>query len=353
MNGTMHNKTKNGHTYIIAEVGQNHNGSLELAKNLIDIAALKIGHGGNIFRADAVKFCKRELSEEMTDEMYNSPYPGKHSYGKTYGEHREALELSYEDHAELFLYAKKRGLDFIETICSPGALQILKWFRPDFIKIASRDLDNYFLLEAVARTKIPIILSMGMISELSEIIPTIFAIEKYHEDISLLHCISQYPAEYNNLCLPRINLLRNWRNRNVIGYSDHTSGVLAPALAVMAGAQIIEKHITFDRDAKGTDHAGSMDISGFERVVRDIRNTELAIAGNWSADCTKGAQDKLRRSVCYKKAMPAGCIIGKDDLAMLSPGTGIKPKDYKIIIGKVLKCNVQKNTLVKFEDFYE
>src|SRR5690625_1491285 len=152
-------------TYVIGEIGQNHNGSVELAKNIIDAAETTImSHnlGYNPIPVDAVKFTKRDLSEELTTSEMERPYNSPNSFGKTYGEHRAFLELSDEEHFELYKYAKSKGLDFVETLCSPGCLSLLKLFTPDRLKVASRDLTNLPLLAAMAETKIPIILSTGM-----------------------------------------------------------------------------------------------------------------------------------------------------------------------------------------------
>jgi sialic acid synthase len=349
----MQTKTTGGHTYIIAEAGQNHNGSFDLAKNLIDIAAVKVGHQGHIFQADAIKFCKRDMQEELTVDEYNRPYLGSHSYGKTYGAHREALELSYEEHAELFLYAKKKGLDFIETVCNPGALKLLRWFRPDFIKVASRDINNVLLLEAIREADIPIILSTGM-SGIQEVQQAVWDILPYQSDVTIMHCVSQYPALYENLNLRSVSYLRNYffPENLIVGYSDHTTGVLAASIAVMEGAQVIEKHITYDRGAKGTDHTGSMDLGGFERVIRDIRNTELA-KGEFVKHKPTGidqTEHKLRRSVCLRKDMKKGEIISKADLVLLSPGTGIPPEEIQNIIGCMLLCDVKGRTSLEWID---
>lgn len=353
----MKNNVKNG-VYIIAEAGQNHNGEFEKAKALIDIACLKIGHGkrDNIFSANAIKFTKRDMTDELTAKEYQRPYSGHNSYGRTYGLHREALELSYEEHFELFLYAKTKGLDFIETICSITALQLLRWFKPDFIKVASRDMDNYPLLDAIGTTKIPVILSSGM-SDFNGLVNSICVISKYHRSITILHCVSQYPAEYENINLRSISFLKNICSANgefVIGYSDHTAGVLAPAIAVAYGAQVIEKHITYNKQAKGTDHQGSMDHEGFARCIRDIRNTELS-CGEYAKTrvaCVNDVQRKLRRRVCAGRNLEVGQIIKKSDLVMLSENTdsGFLSCEAHMLIGRKVKKFIWFNTLIRYED---
>ena len=152
-------------TYIIGEIGQNHNGSVDIAKLIVDLVSRPVREevfGIDLRPMDAVKMTKRDLNEELTDSQMNRPYDSPHSFGRTYGEHRAFLELTDEEHFEVYKHAKALGLDFVETLCSVGCLSLLKLFTPDRLKVASRDLTNLPLLEAMAETKIPIILSTGM-----------------------------------------------------------------------------------------------------------------------------------------------------------------------------------------------
>ena len=150
------------HTYIIGEIGQNHNGSVDLAKLIVDLVSRPVHEDAfnlDLRPMDAVKMTKRDLNEELTDSQMNRPYDSPNSFGRTYGEHRAKLELTDEEHFEVYRHAKSLGLDFVETLCSPGCLSLLKLFTPDRLKVASRDLTNLPLLEAMAETRIPIILS--------------------------------------------------------------------------------------------------------------------------------------------------------------------------------------------------
>ena len=260
-------------TYIIGEIGQNHNGSVELAKVIIDLASREVKDElfGNVLKGmDAVKLTKRDLKQELAqsqmDRVYNSP----HAFGTTYGEHRANLELSDEEHFEIYTYAKSKGLDFVETLCAIGCLSLLKYFIPDRLKVASRDLTNLPLLGALAETEIPIIISTGMAGK-KELDDALNTISKYHNNISILHCVSQYPTEPQNVSLNTIRYLLNNYKDFVIGYSDHTVGISIPVAAVAIGAKIIEKHITLDRRMKGTDQGGSLGPDGVGRMVRDIR----------------------------------------------------------------------------------
>ena len=152
-------------TYIIGEIGQNHNGSVDIAKLIVDLVARPVKEevfGLDLRPMNAVKMTKRDLSEELTVSQMNRIYDSPNSFGRTYGEHRAVLELSDEEHFEVYKHAKSKGLDFVETLCAIGCLDMLKLFVPDKLKVASRDLTNLPLLEALAETKLPMILSTGM-----------------------------------------------------------------------------------------------------------------------------------------------------------------------------------------------
>ncbi|MDE6352041.1 MAG: N-acetylneuraminate synthase family protein, partial [Muribaculaceae bacterium] len=264
------------HTYIIGEIGQNHNGSIDIAKLIVDLVSRPVREetfGIDLPAMDAVKMTKRDLNEELTVSQMNRIYDNPNSFGRTYGEHRAALELSDEEHFEVYKHAKSRGLDFVETLCAVGCLSMLKLFTPDKLKVASRDLTNLPLLTALAETKLPIILSTGM-SGKKELDDALEIITRYHNDISILHCVSQYPTHPDNLNLKTITYLKNNYPQYKIGFSDHTIGISAPVVAVGMGAEIIEKHITIDRRMKGTDQAGSLGPDGVNRMLRDIRVAE-------------------------------------------------------------------------------
>jgi sialic acid synthase len=340
--------------YVIGEVGQNHNGSVDIAKLTIDVAARPIVDklfGNSLRTMDAVKFTKRDLTQELSSEMMSKPYDSPHSFGRTYGEHRAFLELSDEEHFELYKYAKAKGLDFVETICSPGAMSILKYFTPDRLKVASRDLTNLPLLSALAETKIPIILSTGM-SGRQELDDALMIITKHHEKISILHCLSEYPAQYHNVNLKSITYLKKNYPQYTIGYSDHTIGISTPIAAVAMGAKIIEKHITLDRNMKGTDQAGSLGIDGIFRMMRDIRNLEasLGVEDIFISDGAQHAKIKLERSIATLMDLPKGSVINENNIHLLSPGDGFKWAQKDEIVGRKLSRNFKKDEIIYPKD---
>ncbi len=337
-------------TYLIGEIGQNHNGSVDLAKLLIDKAAQPIHDklfGLDLKPWDAVKFTKRDLAEELSASAMNKPYNSAHSFGKTYGEHRAKLELSDEQHFELFQYAKEKGLDFVETLCAIGCLSMLKLFTPDRLKVASRDLTNLPLLNAMAETKIPMIVSTGMGGE-KEIDEALEVITKHHHSVSILHCLSQYPSEYKNINLNSIHYLKKRYSDFEVGYSDHSIGISIPLAAVAMGATTIEKHITLDRTMKGTDQAGSLAPDGMHRMVRDIRNLEMAFGEmkKERSEAVSEAKVKLERSIATKRNMKKGETIEESDVHLLSPGDGFQWAQKDEVLGKVLNIDIPADEVI-------
>lgn len=340
--------------YIIGEIGQNHNGSVDLAKLLVEVASRPVVDklfSKDLRRMDAIKLTKRDLTQELSASQMNKIYDSPHSFGKTYGEHRAKLELSDQEHFEVYKYAKELNIDFVETITAIGAMSLLKLFSPDRLKVASRDLTNLPLLDALAETKIPIILSTGMAGK-EELDNALDVITKYHSEISILHCVSQYPTEYQNVNLNSIKYLQSNYGQYTIGYSDHTIGIATPIAAVAMGAEIIEKHITIDRAMKGTDQAGSLGMDGIGRMVRDIRNLEESFGEEeiFIEEAVKSAKEKLERSLAATVDIKKGEVITEESLHMLSPGTGLKWKEQNLIIGKRAKQDINKDELILEND---
>ena len=337
-------------TYIIGEIGQNHNGSVDIAKLIVELVARPVKEevfGIDLKPMNAVKMTKRDLSEELTTSQMNRIYDTPNSFGRTYGEHRAFLELSDEEHFEVYKYAKSLGLDFVETLSAIGCLSLLKLFTPDYLKVASRDLTNLPLLERLAETKIPIILSTGMAGK-KELDDALEVINKYHSNISILHCVSQYPTHPDNLNLNTIKYLKKNYGQYKIGFSDHTIGISAPIVAVGMGAEIIEKHITIDRRMKGTDQAGSLGPDGVNRMIRDIRIAErwLGTEDLYIDKSVAGSKEKLERSIASKRNLKVGDIITIDDLHMLSPGDGYKWCDVDKVIGKTVIKDIPANEII-------
>lgn len=337
-------------TYIIGEIGQNHNGSVDIANLIVDLVSRPVREevfGLDLAPMNAVKLTKRDLNEELSASQMARPYDTPNSFGKTYGEHRAFLELSDEEHLEVYRHAKDKGLDFVETLCAKGCLSLLKLFTPDRLKVASRDLTNLPLLAALAETKIPIILSTGMAGK-KELDDALDVITRYHDNISILHCVSQYPTHPDNLNLRTITYLKKHYPQYTIGFSDHTIGISAPVVAIGMGAEIIEKHITIDRRMKGTDQAGSLGPDGVNRMVRDIRVAErwMGTEDLYIEECVSGSKVKLERSIATRRDIRKGESLTIDDIHMLSPGDGFKWADKDKVIGHRASKDIPANEVI-------
>jgi sialic acid synthase len=336
--------------YIIGEIGQNHNGSVDIAKLLIDLVSREINE--DLFNIpiqpmNAVKLTKRDLTCELSQSAMNKPYTGYNSFGKTYGEHREFLELNDEEHFELYNYAKNAGLEFVETLCAVSCVSMLKLFTPDRLKVASRDLTNIPLLKAMAETEIPIILSTGMGGK-KELDDALDAITQYHSNISILHCVSEYPTHPYNVNLRTLSYLQKNYSDYIIGYSDHTIGISSAVSAVALGSKIIEKHITIDRQMKGTDHKGSLGPDGVRRMIRDIRLMEMSLGKEeiFVSDSVETAQKKLERSIASKRTIKKGEKIGENDVHLLSPGDGYKWVEKDQVFNKIAMQEIAANEVI-------
>lgn len=339
-----------GQTYIIGEIGQNHNGSVDIAKLLVDLVSRPVKEelfDIELKPMDAVKLTKRDLKEELSASQMVKPYNSVHSFGVTYGEHRAFLELTDEEHFEVFNHAKSKGLEFVETLCAIGTLSLLKLFTPDRLKVASRDLTNLPLLAALAETKIPMILSTGMGGK-KELDQALEIITPYHSNLSILHCTSEYPTSPHNINLNSIPFLKKHYSQYTIGFSDHTVGISAPAAAVALGANIIEKHITIDRRMKGTDQAGSLGPDGVNRMVRDIRIMEMGLGQEDLVvpESVLIARSKLERSIATKRFIRKGEIITLNDIHLLSPGDGFKWHEKDMVIGTKAKIDINMDEII-------
>ena len=330
-------------TYIIAEIGQNHNGDIRTAKKLIDMA---VSCGAN-----AVKFQKRDIPSELTKEAFNKPYDNPNSFGKTYGEHRLYLELSEEEHLELKEYASAVGIVYFCTPCDVPSVELLERIGCPFYKVASRDLTNIPLLEKLGSTGKPIIISTGM-ADLEDIDDAFRALNRGPESVIIMQCTSEYPCHLENVNLKAMDTLRK-RYNSLVGLSDHTSGVIISAAASVMGAQIIEKHITLDRTMKGTDQPGSLEYSGLRKLIEYIRAIEIAMGDGEKIvnPATKAAKEKLARSITSKQFIPEGTIVTEEMLCLKSPGTGLKWKQRNEIIGKKSLHDIQPDVTIQPSDF--
>jgi len=343
---------------IVLEMSQNHNGDVDIARHMVDLAAMPIYDefsSDQLRGADIFKFCIRDMEHELSPSAYDAKYDSKHSYAETYGKHRAKLELSEGDYRIIAEYAKSRKLDIGASFTNPGALDILP--DVDWYKVASRDMENFPLLKEMAHRakerQVPMCISTGMAYSAKQIIDTVEYVKKILPDelLQLMVCTSEYPCKYENVHLLRIELLRSMFPELEIGFSDHTVGIMAPILAIGLGATIIEKHFTLDRNQKGSDHAGALGPDGVRRMIRDIRNAELALGNPEFAPIHSAIQNQVRigRSLAINRDVPAGHVVTRNDLVMVSPGTGMRWSEKDLVIGRALNHPMKKNELFEIE----
>lgn len=330
-------------TYIIAEIGQNHNGEVNLAKRLIDMS---VDCGAN-----AVKFQKRDIPSELTKEAYEKPYDNPNSFGKTYGEHRMFLELDESQHLELREYASAKGITYFCTPCDVPSVKLMERINCPFYKVASRDLTNIPLLESLGKTNKPVIISTGMAS-MEDIDTAIETLQLGKDKLIIMQCTSQYPCALENVNLKAMDTLKD-KFGFITGFSDHTSGVVISTAAAVMGAPIIEKHVTLDRTMKGTDQPGSLEKAGLYKLVEYIRACELAIGDGIKAvnPVTEASKIKLARSVTSSRNIKKGEVLNEEMICLKSPGDGIKWVNREQVLGKTAAKDIEADSTIREADF--
>ncbi len=333
-----------GHpAYIIAEIGINHQGDVKIARELIHQAA-RAG-------ADAVKFQKRNVDRILTRAGLEMPYENPNSFGKTYGEHKRALELTEADYHELLSHANEVEIDFAASGWDEESVDFLDELGVAFFKMASADLTNLPLLEHTAKKGRPLILSTGM-ADLELVKKAYTTVRKYTPDVAVLQCTSTYPVRFEEINLKVMETFRRTFPEAVIGYSGHELGIAVSEAAVTLGARIVERHFTLDRTMKGSDHAASLEPGGLQKLIRDIRHIEVAL-GNGNKRMQESEAPyykKLAKSVVTTVPIAKGAIITRDMLTTKGPGTGISPARMEEVIGKPVKIDLQADVVIKEEE---
>jgi sialic acid synthase len=262
--------------YIIAEAGCNHKGDMKIAKQLIEVAAAYCG-------ANAIKFQKRCNKELLTAEQYNSPHPNPiNSYGKTYGEHREFLELTVEQHAQLMEWCELAGITYSTSVWDLTSAKEIAALNPKFIKIPSACNNNYVMLQWLCENyngEIQISFGMTTHQEEKEIVD-LFVKNNRNKDLVIFNCTSGYPVPYRDVCLLELTRLKQQYHGIVknIGFSGHHLRNAVDIAAYTMGAEIIERHYTLDRTWKGTDHAASLEPDEFSELVKNLGNVYEALS---------------------------------------------------------------------------
>jgi N-acetylneuraminate synthase/sialic acid synthase len=328
--------------YIIAEVGHNHQGDLEKCKELFRVA--------KDCGVDAVKLQKRDNRTLYTRAMYEKPYDNENSFGATYGEHREALELGRDEYQELQRYARQLGITFFATVFDvPSADFAARLDMPAF-KIASGDLKTIPLLRHVSGFGKPVIVSTGG-ATMDDIARAHDAIAPINSQISFLQCTAAYPASPEELNLKVITTLRAKYPDLVIGLSDHENGIAMAVGAYVLGARIVEKHFTLNHTWKGTDHVFSLEPIGMRKLVRDLRRIResLGTGVKCPMPSERGPLVKMGKKLVAERALGAGHVLTAADVAMKSPGDGLPPYLLDQVLGRTLTKPLQPDDPITFE----
>lgn len=328
--------------YVIAEIGHNHQGRLETAKEMFRVA--------KACGADAVKLQKRNNRELFTRAAYNKPYDHQNSFGKTYGEHREFLEFGWREYQELMAYAEEIGITLIATAFDFSSADFLAKLGVPAFKIASGDLKNIPLLEHIAGFQKPMIISTGG-ATMEDVNRAYDAIMPINSQLGLLQCTAGYPAEFDQLNLRVITTYRERFPHATVGLSSHDNGIAMAVAAYMLGARIIEKHFTFNHTWKGTDHAFSLEPHGFRKMVRDLTRLKVAMGDGVKRvyDSEVGPITKMGKKLVVARDLPAGHTIRREDIAIKSPGDGLPPYEIDKLIGRITRQPLNEDDDLSFE----
>jgi N-acetylneuraminate synthase len=338
MPGTENSMTPAEPVFVIAECGVNHNGSLELALKLVD-EAVRVG-------ADAVKFQTFRPEALVSRAARMASYQRKAVEGEdSQLSMLASLVLKEKDHESVKAYCAQKSIEFMSTPFDEGSCDLLVRLGVKRLKIGSGDLTHLPLLRHAAATGLPLILSTGM-ADIRDVGDAVAAIRTAgNERISLLHCLTEYPAPVSEINLRAMATLRAAFGLPV-GYSDHTVGMEASVAAVALGATIVEKHLTLDKNMVGPDHRASADPKDFADLVRAIRNITAALGDGVKRPAPSELKNVMiaRRSIVTARTLTKGTRIGAADLAIKRPATGIQPSDLEKVIGMTVTQEIEDDT---------
>ncbi|MCB2226156.1 MAG: N-acetylneuraminate synthase family protein [Desulfarculaceae bacterium] len=332
--------------FVIAEIGHNHQGDMEQAYKLI-AAAAECG-------ADAVKIQKRHNKSLFTPQIYDAPYENENSFGSTYGQHRDYLELEPEQIAELMAYAREKGLIMFSTVFDFISADQMAALDAPAYKMASGDLFNTPLLKHVAALGKPMIMSTGgaTMDDVRRAVDTVGAI---NPDFALLQCTAGYPPAFNELNLRVLTTFRDEFPDTVVGLSSHVSGIAMDLAAYMLGARIVEKHFTLNRAAKGTDHAFSLERPGLRKLVRDFRRARVAMGDGVKRSYESEAKPlyKMAKKLVAASDLAEGTVLAQEHVAIKSPNDGLPPYELDNVLGRRLKRALKADENLAWEDLEE
>lgn len=329
--------------YIIAEAGLNHNGSVEVAKKLIDVAA--------IAGVDAVKFQKRTVDKLAVGEVLNAEDSRFPEFGQTYREIREYLEFGKEEYLDIKKYALSKGLDFIVTAFDTDAVDFLSEIGLSAFKLASHSLTNLSLLEYISKKGVPVVMSTGMAS-IDEVDSAVKIFTDRGAELYLLHCVSAYPTPLDQCNLAMMDVM-SARYNLPVGYSGHELGYLPTLLAVARGAQLIERHFTLDKNMVGFDHKISLEPDELVSMVKQIRNIPKIIGcgDKVVSESEWITRRKYHVSMTSLVNISKGVMLTEDMVTYKNPGTGIPPKNANLVLGKVAVNDIPADSLLTIDMF--
>jgi len=329
--------------FIIAEAGVNHNGSIELALRLVDAARAS--------GADAVKFQTFRAERLATATAHKAAYQERTTAGtESQFEMLRRLELSEESHKILLKHCRQAGIQFLSSPFDLPSVDFLHSLDVPCFKVPSGEITNHPLLQNVGLTGRPVILSTGM-STLGEVEEAIQVLQTAGtSELTLLHCVTEYPAPFDEVNLRAMQTLRTAFGLPV-GYSDHTPGTEIAIAAVSLGAVVIEKHFTLDRSLPGPDHAASLEPSELGQMVAAIRHVEAALGTGIKAPapCERPNISVARKSVVAARNLPAGHRLAPDDLDIKRPGSGLAPKFMGALTGRTLRVAVGRDDFITWD----
>ena len=329
--------------FVIAEIGHNHQGSLDKCVELFQAAKLA--------GATAVKLQKRDNKSLYTEEFYNKPYDNENSFGPTYGLHREALEFGRKEYQYLVQVAKDLGICFFATAFDIPSADFLAELEMPAYKLASGDIRNTPLIRHVARIGKPVLISTGA-ATLEDVRRAFDTARQENDQIALLQCTAGYPARFEELDLNVISTYRRVFPETVIGLSAHDNGIAMAVAAYVLGARVIEKHFTLNRAMKGTDHAFSLEPLGMQKMVRDLRRTRLALgsAEKRIFESEYPALTKMGKKLVAARDLPVGHRLRPEDIAIKSPGGGLHPYEMDRLVGQRLTRPLKKDQAFEASD---
>lgn len=334
----------NNKVIIIAEAGVNHNGDINMAKNLIDVA-----YSSGV---DYVKFQTSKRSENVTSKFAPRADYQKRNLGSEGSQLSmlKKIRLEYSDFINLKNYCDSRGIRFLSTPFDLPSIDFLYDLGMDFMKIPSGEITNLPYLRKIARLKIPVVMSTGMctLGDIEAAMNVLTNNGLSDESISLLHCNTEYPTPFEDVNLMAMHTLKQCFGVRV-GYSDHTKGIEVPIAAVAMGAEIIEKHFTLDRNLPGPDHVASIEPQELMAMVKAIRNIELAIGKGKKVVSPSERKNMYvaRKSIVAAKDIKFGEIFSEDNLTVKRPGNGISPMKWDEIIGQKAKRDFLEDEIIE------